>query len=297
MLISVCICTFKRPCVTGTLTSVLSQVLPPGAESEIVVVDNDSLKSGETAVSTLALSTSVPVKYAVEPVQNIALARNRALSLAGGDWLAVIDDDEIADSHWVAELLSAAQTYGADIAIGHVEARYPPGTPQWLLEAKPFSRKWGKSGTPLAMGISGNALLKRDILVKTGIRFDPVFGRSGGEDSDFFHRLHIAGAKIVAASEAIVVESVPADRLDPSYLRRRAVRAGHTYGLIRLRALSPAGRIYFLTVSILKAFVFAIGAATFFAVRRTVALKLGIRSWLNFGKSRACVGLALPAMY
>lgn len=297
MLISVCVCTFKRPCVTGTLTSILAQVLPPGTQTEIIVVDNDSLKSAEAAVDALALGTSVPVKYAVEPVQNIALARNMALSLASGEWIAFIDDDEIADSHWIAGLLAAAETHGADVAIGRVDALYPPATPQWLLEVRPFSRRHGETGTPLTTGISGNALLKHDILLTTGIRFDPSFGRSGGEDSDFFYRLHGAGAKIVSADEAVIVESIPADRLNKAYLRRRALRAGQSYAVIRLRALTPAGRILFFTVSLFKALAFATGSAMFLLVTRAVALKLGIRSWLNFGKSRACIGYALPTMY
>lgn len=297
MLISVCVCTFRRPGVTGTLTSILSQALPSGTETEIVVVDNDKLQSAEAAAGTVALGTSVPIKYAVEPVQNIALARNRALSLAAGDWLAFIDDDEIADSHWISGLLMAVESHGADIAIGRVDALYPPETPQWFLAADPLSRRWGGTGAVLTTGSSANALLRRDTLFAMGIRFDPSFGRSGGEDTDFFNRLHIAGAKIVAANEAVVVESIPRGRLQPSYLRRRAVRAGHSYGLIRLRALSPAGRIYFFAASMLKALVFTIGAAVFLAVKRAVALKLGIRGWLNFGKSRACIGSALPAMY
>ena len=37
------------------------------------------------------------VKYCVEPRQNIALARNKALQNAEGDLIAFIDDDEFPD--------------------------------------------------------------------------------------------------------------------------------------------------------------------------------------------------------
>lgn len=297
MLISVCICTFKRPGVTGTLASVLSQALPPGTDIEIVVVDNDPMRSAEATVAAVALGTSVPVKYAMEPARNISLARNRALSFAVGDWLALIDDDEIADSNWLAALLAAAEGHGADAVIGRVDALYPPGTPGWLLAADPLSRRWGASGTVLTTGSSANALLNRDVLIASGVHFDEAFGRSGGEDTDFFNRLHLAGARIVASDTALVRERVPVERLRPAYLRRRAVRAGHSYGLIRLRALSPAGRIYFFAVSMVKAALFAACSATLLAVARATAMKLGIRGWLNFGKLRACAGFALPAMY
>lgn len=297
MLISVCICTYKRPGVRGTLASVLSQALPPGTGIEIVVVDNDRLRSAEAAVGAMALGTSVPVKYAMEPAKNIALARNRSLSLAVGDWLALIDDDEIANPNWLVALLAAAESHSADAVIGRVDAFYPQGTPGWLLAADPLSRRWGACGTALTTGSSANALLNRDVLIASGVRFDEAFGRSGGEDTDFFNRLHLAGARIVADDMAAVRECVPAERLRPDYLRRRAVRAGHSYGLIHLRALTPAGRIYFFAVSMVKAALFAACSATLLAVARATAMKLGIRGWLNFGKLRACAGFALPAMY
>ncbi len=93
MLISVCICTYRRPGVVNTLQSVLAQRLAPGLEIEIVVVDNDPLKSGEQTINAFAANCPVPLRYASEPVRSIAGARNRALFLARGDWLAMIDDD------------------------------------------------------------------------------------------------------------------------------------------------------------------------------------------------------------
>ena len=49
--------------------------------------------------------------YAVEPERNIALARNRALSLARGEKLAFIDDDEMASPFWLSTLLAAEKRY------------------------------------------------------------------------------------------------------------------------------------------------------------------------------------------
>jgi succinoglycan biosynthesis protein ExoM len=297
MLISVCICTLKRSSVIGTLDSIAEQTLPSDVEIEAIVVDNDVERSAEGLVSAWAAGARIPVTYAVEPERNIALARNRALSLARGEKLAFIDDDEVATPFWLSTLLAAQKRYAADVVIGRVDAIYPPGAARWLVGADPLSRNWGPSGTVCTMGSSANALVSRKIIEKGSIGFDPAFGRTGGEDTDFFGRLCASGAKIVVEHEAVVREWVSPDRLERAYLCRRAIRAGQSYGAVRLRQLSRAGRLVFITATLAKAVTFSACAAVLRAYTRANALKLAIRGWLNFGKLRACAGLALPRMY
>jgi succinoglycan biosynthesis protein ExoM len=297
MLISVCICTLKRPSIIGTLDSIAAQRLPSDVEVEAVVVDNDAERSAEAAVSAWAASAPIAVTYAVEPERNIALARNRALSLASGERLAFIDDDEVATPFWLSTLLAAEKKYAADVVVGRVDAIYPPDAAQWLVVADPLSRNWGRSGTICTTGSSANALLNRKILETGNIGFDPAFGRTGGEDTDFFGRLCASGAKIVVENEAVVREWVPSDRLERAYLCRRAIRAGQSYGAVRLRQLSRAGRVVFIATILAKAVVFSACATLLRVHARANALKLAIRGWLNVGKLRACAGLALPRMY
>jgi len=297
MLISVCICTLKRSSVIGTLDSIAGQTLPSDVEIEAIVVDNDSDRSAEGLVSAWAASAAIPVTYAVEPERNIALARNRALSLARGEKLAFIDDDEMAAPFWLSTLLAAEKRYAADVVIGRVDAIYPPDAALWLTVADPLSRKWGPSGTVCTMGSSANALLNRKIIEAGNVGFDPAFGRTGGEDTDFFGRLSASGAKIVVENDAVVREWVSPDRLERAYLCRRAIRAGQSYGAVRLRQLSRAGRLLFMAATLAKALIFSICATVLRVHARANALKLAIRGWLNFGKLRACAGLSLPRMY
>ena len=204
------------------------------------------------------MSAPIPVTYAVEPERNIALARNRALSLARGEKLAFIDDDEMASPFWLSTLLAAEKRYAADVVIGRVDAIYPPNAALWLIVADPLSRKWGPSGTVCTMGSSANALLNRKIIETGNVGFDPAFGRTGGEDTDFFGRLSAAGAKIVVENDAVVREWVSPDRLERAYLCRRAIRAGQSYGAVRLRQLSRAGRLLFMAATLAKALIFSI---------------------------------------
>ena len=68
----------------------------------VVVADNDRLESSAALVSALRR----PVRrcrstYCVEPRQNIALARNKAIEHATGDFVAFIDDDEFPTRRWL----------------------------------------------------------------------------------------------------------------------------------------------------------------------------------------------------
>ena len=52
--------------------------------------------------------------------------------------LAGVNDDEVADPDWLAQLLATAQTYQADAVFGRVKSTYPSHTPQWIIESGAF---------------------------------------------------------------------------------------------------------------------------------------------------------------
>lgn len=297
MLISVCVCTYKRPSVVDTLASIAAQVLPPGWRTEIVVVDNDETGSAEQAVRDWCARNVVPVRYAVQPSRNIATTRNRTLELARGDWLAFIDDDERANPTWLDHLIRTAEAHAADAVIGNVIAAYPPSAPAWMKQADPLSRDWGSTGALLHTGSTANALLRADLVRRSGIRFDEGRGRSGGEDTDFFSRLNANGARIVACAEALAVETIPPDRLQSAYLRKRALRSGQSYGEVRLRSLHGARRLAFMAAASGKAALFLGLAAPLGGLARSAAWRLRIRGWLNTGKLRACLGRPISQIY
>ncbi len=297
MLISVCLCTYRRTSVAATLESLAEQLLPAGAMLEIVVVDNDAEGSGREAVVSFAAASGIPVAYAIEAERNISAARNRCLVLARGEWLAFLDDDEVADSDWLVRLLETAGDCQADVVLGRVVAAYPAEAPAWLVAADPLSRDWGPTGAPRDSGSTANALVRAAAVRRNELLFDLRFGRTGGEDSDFFSRLRAAGARIVCCREAVVREEVPAGRIAPSYLRRRALRAGQTTGELVLRSPALSGRLRLLLWSAVKTVAFyglAVGMRRF---RRAAAWRMQVKAWLNLGKLRACIGLPTPTMY
>ena len=87
-----------------TLQSLAGQQLPDGVKMEIVVVNNDPQTDLKERVWEFADDHELVIKYDIEPEQNISLARNRSIELASGNWIAFIDDDEMADPGLKLEL-------------------------------------------------------------------------------------------------------------------------------------------------------------------------------------------------
>jgi succinoglycan biosynthesis protein ExoM len=80
-------------------------------------------------------------------------------------------------------------------------------------------------------GYTCNVLIRRAEPF-TSLRFDLALGRSGGEDTDYFHRLTALGGTIAQASDALVYEPVPSDRAAMGWLIRRRLRMGQTHGML-----------------------------------------------------------------
>lgn len=231
--VTVCIATFKRPqLLRALLESLRAQQLPPQVSVRIVVLDNDMLASAREVVEEFQRAAAPPIVYDIEPVQNIALARNRALRHAGGDFVAFIDDDEQAAPDWLAHLLDAALRYNAEVVFGPVIPILPDDAPKWVRRGRFFERKRSPTGTRRRHGGTGNTLVSMNVLLSSGLTFDPAFGLTGGEDTHLFARLGAHGARMIWCEEALVSECVPPQRMTVSWLVRRAFRSGQTFGRI-----------------------------------------------------------------
>jgi GT2 family glycosyltransferase len=102
--ITVVICTRERPgALARAIDSVLAQNYP---HFRILVIDNAPVTDA-TAEVVLAAARRGDVDYVVEPKAGLSFARNTAVAAAPGEILAWLDDDEVADPHWLAEVARA----------------------------------------------------------------------------------------------------------------------------------------------------------------------------------------------
>lgn len=244
--IDVCICTFKRASLTNTLHSLAVQEGFSG-RMRIIVADNDEIPSAADQVAGLR-TQGLDIHYVHAPARNISIARNACLDAATAPLVAFIDDDELADPHWLAELTSALAPELSAV-FGPVEAIYGPETPTWMRQADLHSTQPVQTMGGIDTGYTSNALVRRAAIGHE--RFDVSLGRSGGEDTDLFTRLHAQGHGFGAAPRAIVREHVASSRMSLEWLSRRAFRSGQTHA--RRYLGSPTSRAAALPLAVAKA--------------------------------------------
>jgi hypothetical protein len=142
---------------------------------------------------------------------------------------AFLDDDEEADPHWLARFLATLHQFGADAVVGPVLPRFPDGARMDAYRRHVYTRDARvPTGTPLLRWNIGNSIFDRARCFVATEPFLPRLGRTGGEDTVFLRQLTRRGCRMVWCGEAIAWENVPADRLEPQYLLRRAFRGAQT---------------------------------------------------------------------
>jgi glycosyltransferase involved in cell wall biosynthesis len=167
--VSVVIPTHNRRGLLGqTLRSALGQA---GVEVEVVVVDDGSSDGTADAVASLADGRVRLVRHP-RPL-GVAVARNAGAGVARGDWVALLDDDDL----WAPEKLrrqleaaSAAQAGWAYAGVVEVDAEGrllgggPPPSPEDLLA--------GLRRRNLMPAGSSNVVVRSDVFATSG-GFDP----------------------------------------------------------------------------------------------------------------------------
>lgn len=239
--VDICICTFRRPFLAETLRSVAALAIE-GVALRVVIADNDTTPSAQALVEATRPGFPWPITYLHAPAANICIARNACLDAAAADYIAFIDDDETVSPQWLAQLLATVQQSGADAVLGPVRAVYDSRTPDWMVRGDFHSTLPVVSRGTIRTGYTCNVLI-RNTEPFASLRFDLALGKSGGEDTDYFHRLTALGGTIAQAPDALVYEPVPADRAAMAWLIRRRLRMGQTHGMLVSGARLPAAAI------------------------------------------------------
>lgn len=232
--VTVCICTYRRPDQLRRLLTELNRQDTQGRFSfSIVVADNDGNESARAVVVQFAATSSLTVTYCVEPEQSIALARNKAVEHAQGDFVAFIDDDEVPVGDWLGLMLDSCMKFDADGVLGPVRPSFDEAPPDWLVRSRLCERPEHATGVLLHWRHTrtGNVLFRRRILDENEAPFRREFP-NGGEDQDFFRRMMQRGRRFVWCNEAAVYEEVPRERRRRRYFLKRALLRGQNERLL-----------------------------------------------------------------
>jgi succinoglycan biosynthesis protein ExoM len=282
--VDVCICAFRRESLKDTLASIAEQRLAD-VELRVIVADNDEQPIRRDQIERLGNALGLNLHYVHAPACNISLARNACLDAATGDWIAFIDDDEVATPTWLSELLRAGN--GRDIVFGVVEAVYPPNSPSWIIEGDFHTTRLGGNDCTWN-GHTGNVLIKTSFVHATGLTFREAHGSTGGEDTIFFYEGLQAGAVFGYAPSAVVREPTDMSRTSLRWLLLRRFRAGQTHhAILRLQGSPLPG-----SLGAVAKMSWAFGAASLSAHRPATAVRHLLRGALHAGVVAAAIGIA-----
>jgi succinoglycan biosynthesis protein ExoM len=237
--IGICVTTCFRPEGLGRLLeSLVAQRFTKNAQPNIriVIVDNDAAGSARGVCDDFMARYNVRLEYEIEVERGIPIARNHAVDMVKHhvDFIAILDDDEVAAPNWLDELMSAQVEFEADILTGPVRPHFVGPTDRWLQRF--FERASLSNGCNLRHNY--NYVYTSNLLAKAALfrdlRFDERFALTGAEDTHLFMQIFEKGYRAIWAENAVVTEWLPESRTNPQWLWKRAYRQGNSFAICEL---------------------------------------------------------------
>jgi len=191
-------------------------------------------------VAAFASHAPLATRYVFEPGAGSSYARNRAVSEARSDFILFIDDDAVAESAWVIEMLTAIHRHKLDTACGMVLPRWSRTPPRWLgpslyIRLAVHDEEKMAASPPAELNtihnyFSANVGFRRRTFELFG-NFREDLGVMGGnpmsgEDTELFTRIAARGGAIGFAPAARVHHVIPPERMRRKYLRHKSYAFG-----------------------------------------------------------------------
>src|SRR5688572_9705353 len=186
-LVAVCVCTRARPQMLrrslGTL--LLQRFEASHFRMKLLVVDNNPEPAARPVFEEVWGADGELVHC---PRPGIPMARNAALEAAlraGADYIAFLDDDEIAPPWWLGSLVRELEDLGSDAVQGGVRT-----LPADKDLASDMPAPGGKLAWEACESLATcNVLFKaRLVAPPLSLRFDETMQFTGGSDREFFMR-------------------------------------------------------------------------------------------------------------
>ena len=236
--VSLCICTYKRPAGIRALMGALnaqtfSNIL---FDVHITLVDNCPLSPAFASQAEAQGFSMWPLHYVHEDRQGLVNARNCSIDEAqqDADAYVFLDDDGVPRPDWLDNLCSVLRETGATAAQGQMQPLFEIPAEPWMLLTGSFGLPEFARASPLHFAATNNSIVDGQFLRQHNLRFDMAFNNTGGEDEDFYFRLRKLGGWIAGAPDAVIEETIPADRMTWEWISRRELRRGNTMAKVAL---------------------------------------------------------------
>jgi glucosyl-dolichyl phosphate glucuronosyltransferase len=232
MRVSVVICTYNRAAFLDKLLGSLVRQEFTG-EHEVIVVDNNSIDNTKEVVTRWRplAHPRCPIHYIVATQQGLSHARNTGAIAAGGDVVAFIDDDAVAEQRWLQHIIDDMTDQAISCVGGKVIPDWSEPPPPWLTPllwpaiggSIHGETRRIMSGKLYPMG--GNMAVRQSWYQLVG-GFNPQLGRVGRnlvsvEEIEFADRIRRQGGLMLYDPDMIIYHYVPPERMSTAYLARR----------------------------------------------------------------------------
>lgn len=231
--ISVIICTYTEKRWTDLVAAIESVRHQELAPREIIVVVDHNIE----LLKRIREQIPGVLVVANERKRGLSEARNRGIEVAGGPIIAFLDDDAIADAHWLQALSEAFLDPWVLGAGGSVVPDWVEERPSWLPEEFYWVVGCTYRGMPQSLAIirnpiGANMAFRREVFEQVG-GFRSEVGRVGTrpvgcEETELCIRVHQYWPQHVFLykPEATVFHRVPPDRCTRHYFRTRCYAEG-----------------------------------------------------------------------
>lgn len=287
--VSVIIPTFRRN--DGFLRAAISVFEQDRLHNiELIAVDNSPEGAAIALFKQLETYAPIPFRWTHEPRPGVSHARNAALLIARGDYIAWLDDDQKAPADWVKSMMRVAHAADADCVFGPVAAHAADSSPHKRLHEMLYTRsgpeRSGRIKKPFGIG---NSLMRREAMLARIAPFDIAANETGGEDDRLFAQALKQGVTFGWCAEASVDEFIDPRRLKLSQALKRAFAYGQGPAETALRQGKIISFFAYFLRSIVKLPIYAIATLVlaimrdelcYHALRRT-AEAAGALFWFN----------------
>lgn len=232
----------------GTLKEAVDSVLAQGFTDWELIIVNDKSTDNTAALASDYANRDPRIQLLDKSInQGPSVARNDAIEMARGRWIALLDSDDMFDSSRLLKLLDVANDRGVDFVADNVLRFDPESGDRRLLVSERDDRPYrsvslesfvNRNVDILRIRRSGYGLLKplmrRSFLQDHNIRYDPSIRL--GEDYLFYLSALLADGRFVFLNEPLYLYRNSAESLS----KRQNARHYEELAQAELRCLTNA---------------------------------------------------------
>lgn len=246
--VSLAICTWNRAAsLERTLRSMIALSVPADVQWELIIVNNACSDATDEVIASF--SDKLPIRRAYERTPGLAIARNRAVAEATGEYIVWTDDDVLVDPGWLTAYCDAFRAWpGAQVFGGPIEPLFEGEPPSWLprvldqigwvygrqsfgqepVRLSPDNIDGGPYGANMAFRM--DVLRKRGFDSRLGVRHEEY---ATGEETELIRETLLAGGEGWWIPMTPVMHLIPRSNQTTRYIRRWMVGRARAASIAR----------------------------------------------------------------